>query len=434
MNDRIIDEATFELPELCCSEEMALVEKTLSRLPGIESARPDYVNRTLRVAFDSACVGRSAIVGAIEGAGFSVTLPGTVDPDRSKPSWRWRATTALGGILLATAAGLWVLLGETSALVVALLIVSTLVSGVPVLRAALRAIRLRALDMNVLMSLAAVGATAIGEYFEAATAMFLFAVSLWLESYGTDRARSAVRSLVALSPTVAHRIEARQVRDVDPAVLAVGDAILVRPGERLPVDGLVLQGHSAVNEAPITGESIPVDKSPGEPVFAGSLNGEGSLRIETQRTSESSTLAHIARLVAEAESRRAPTERFIDRFARRYTPVVIGLALLLAFGPPLLGRLGANWAVETAATEWFRRGLVLLVIACPCALVISTPVTIVCGLFQAARRGILIKGGEHLENAGRIDAMAFDKTGTLTVGSPRVVSVEARPDSPTPSI
>ncbi|HBO46405.1 MAG TPA: heavy metal translocating P-type ATPase [Planctomycetaceae bacterium] len=423
MNDRTIDEATFDLPELCCSEEMGLVEKAISRLSGIESARPDYVDRTLRVAFDPARVRPSGIIGAIEDAGFAVLPHGDVRVDRPRPSWRWRATTVAGGVLLAMAVAWRILLGEASNLVAIMLIVSTLVSGVPVLRAALRAIRLRALDMNVLMSIAAVGAVAIGERFEAATAMFLFAVSLWLESHGMDRARRAVRSLASLSATVAHRMEGQGIRDVEPAELAVGDLVLVRPGERLPIDGVVLQGCSAVNQAPITGESVPVEKSPGESVFAGSLNGEGSLQVEARKTAESSTLAHIARLVAEAESRRAPTERFIDRFARRYTPVVIGLALLLAFGPPLLGRLGVVWAAETDATEWFRRALVLLVIACPCALVISTPVTIVCGLFQAARRGILIKGGEHLENAGRIDAMAFDKTGTLTTGEPRVVEV-----------
>jgi len=215
---------------------------------------------------------------------------------------------------------------------------------------------------------------------------------------------------------VAHRVdESGTVADVAPGELAVGDRVLVKPGERLPVDGVVANGTSGVNQAPITGESLPVEVEPGHRVFAGSINGEGSLEITASETADRSTLAHIARLVEQAQRTQAPTERFVNRFARRYTPAVIVLAVVLAVVPPLL--------FDQPAIEWLHRGLVLLVIACPCALVISTPVTIVSGLHAAARRGLLVKGGGPLEDAGRIDVVAFDKTGTLTTGQAQVVGV-----------
>jgi Zn2+/Cd2+-exporting ATPase len=416
---------TFRIAELCCSEEMALVEKGLHRLSGVTATCPDYVNRTLQVDFRPTETDAAAIARTIEAAGFDVERA-AVGPAESGVAvrWRWRRTTTLGGLLLLTSAVAAVVAGRIPPPIQLLAVLSAAVSGIPVARAAWRAVRLGSFDMNVLMSVAAIGAVTIGETFEAATAMFLFALSLWLESHGLDRARRAVRSLVRLTPRVAHRLDRGGVTDVDPSELRVGDRVLVRPGQRVPIDGRVVEGRSSVNQAPITGESLPVEKHSGDDVFAGSLNAEGSLTIEATRTAEATTLAHIVRLVAQAESRKSPTERFIDRFARRYTPVVIVLAVFLALGPPMLGYLGVAWAGQTPAVEWLRRGLVLLVIACPCALVISTPVTIVSGLFSATRRGILIKGGVHLESAGRIDAVALDKTGTLTTGEPRVVSIE----------
>jgi Cd2+/Zn2+-exporting ATPase len=417
--------ATFRIPELCCSEEMALVEKGLGRLSGVTATCPDYVNRTLQVDFRPTETDAAAIARTIEATGFEVERSDVRPPQSASPvRWRWRWTTAVGGVLLLVTTVLAASMGGITLPVQLLAILSAVVSGIPVARAAWRAVRLGSLDMNVLMSIAAIGAVASGETFEAATAMFLFALSLWIESHSLDRARRAVRSLVELTATAAHRLDQGKVTDVDPSALRIGDRVLVRPGERVPIDGRVVEGGSSVNQAPITGESIPVEKQAGDDVFAGSLNAEGSLTIEATRTAEATTLAHIVRLVALAESGKSPTERFVDRFARRYTPVVILLAVLLAFGPPVLGYLGVAWASQTPAMEWLRRGLVLLVIACPCALVISTPVTIVSGLFRATRRGILIKGGVHLESAGRIDAVALDKTGTLTTGKPRVVSVE----------
>jgi Cd2+/Zn2+-exporting ATPase len=325
-----------------------------------------------------------------------------------------RARSTIAGVLLLVAAGVGVALGwDRGAGVLA--IVATLVAGVPVARAGWRAVRLRVLDMNALMTIAAAGGMATGESLEAATAVCLFGVSLWLERYSLGRTRHAVGTLAALAPQVAHCQVGETLVNKHPDELVVGDVVLVRPGERIPIDGQVVNGASSVNEAPITGESMPVDKASGMRVFAGSLNGEGSLTLEVAAPAAESTLAGIQRLVDEAHADRSPTSRFIDRFASWYTPVVIVLALLAAIVPTALGYDG-----------WVHRALVLLVIACPCALVIATPVTIVCGLYHAARRGILIKGGEHLEAAAAIRCLAIDKTGTLTRGELDVVDVLVR--------
>ncbi len=402
-----------------------MIRRALDPVPGVRSLHADMLQHTLRVELDPDQLDTDAIIGAIGRIGFEVRPHEPAEARSSRSQYAGpKLTTLSGGALLLIAATVHIATGETSMAVALTLVASTVISGLPVAQAAWRAVRARALEMNALMTIAAIGAVGIGEYFEAATAMFLFGVSLWLESLSMDRARRAVRSLVRLMPTVAHRMVDGSIEDVDPAELQVGVRIVVRPGERIPVDGTVATGRSAVNQAPITGESVPVEKSPGEQVFAGTLNGEGSLEVVALCTTEASTLAHIGRLVKQARTTRSRTERYVDRFARRYTPAVIAAAVIVALGGPLAAELGMAWAANLDAAAWFHRGLVLLVVACPCALVISTPVTIVCGLAHAARRGILIKGGEHLENAGRIDAMALDKTGTLTTGSIQVVSID----------
>ena len=428
MSDRPTISETFRIPALDCPDEAALVRGALARVPGIVSTSPDYLERTLRVEFHPDEVDREAIIKAISGAGLAVETDTASTKTGGAAGRRGRfASMAAGGALLVAAVVARLAVGETTTLVAVLAVVATCAASVPIVPAAWRAVRVRVLDIYVLMTVAAVGAVGIGDYFEAATAMFLFNIALWLETFAMDRARRTIRSLVALAPGVAHRLDPGGPTDVDPAELRLGDRVLVRPGERVPIDGTVLSGVSAVNQSPITGESVPVEKEPGDRLFAGSLNGEGSLEVRADRTAEATTLAHIARLVAQARATRSPTERLVDRFARRYTPAVIALAAVTGLGPPLLRLLGAEaaWLGSAGATEWFRRGLVLLVVSCPCALVISTPVTIISGLFRGARRGMLIKGGDHLENAARIDCMALDKTGTLTAGQPKVVGVEA---------
>jgi Zn2+/Cd2+-exporting ATPase len=422
--------ATFFVPALDCPEELALIEKGLRRSEGVVDLSPDYLNRRLVVEFDAPRLDAPSIAAQIRQLGFVAELVPNDDMPRERPPRPYlRRTTVAGAALLGLALAakflaLLPLVGD------ALAVAATLTAGLSVARAGLRAVRLRAVDMNALMTLATGGALATGDYFEAATAMVLFGVSLWLESYSLSRARSAVRSLVELVPPQAHRYEGEVLCDVNAADLKAGDHVLVKPGERLPVDGQVEHGTSSVNQAPITGESMPVEKQPGQPVYAGSVNGEAALVVRATRAAHDSTLAHIARLVEAAQRGRSPTERFVDRFARYYTPAVIALALALVAVPIMAMRWQASWAEAYTPVEWLHRGLVLLVIACPCALVISTPVTILCGLQAAARGGILIKGGEFLERAGQIRSLALDKTGTLTRGVAEVTGIVPAPSVP----
>lgn len=283
-------------------------------------------------------------------------------------------------------------------------------------RAWLAARRLRP-DMNLLMAIAVLGAMALGDWLEAATVCFLFALSLALESWSVGRARRAIESLLDLAPPRAHRLDPDgSLATVDAATLLPGDLFVVKPGERVPADGEVTAGESEVDESPITGESLPVEKAESATLWAGTVNGRGALTARATKLASDTLLARILRTVAEAQERRAPAERFTDRFARAYTPAVLALAAAVALLPPLAG---GDWAT------WIYRGLVLLVIGCPCALVISTPVAVVAGLAAAARQGVLLKGGAALEAAGRIESLAFDKTGTLTRGRPRVVEIAA---------
>ena len=269
-------------------------------------------------------------------------------------------------------------------------------------------------DMNLLMVVAVLGAIGIGQWSEAASVSFLFSLALLLESWSTDRARLAIRTLLDLSPAVARFvcphdgcIEEKPVQEI-----AVGTTILVRPGEKVPLDGVVTKGATTVNQAPITGESMPVAKGIGHEVFAGTINGDGAFEFRSTKSASDTTLARIIHMVEESQAHRAPAEQWVERFARIYTPVMMALAALITVLPPLL--VHASWS------SWFYNGLVLLVIACPCALVISTPVSIVAGLATAARHGVLIKGGAYLESLGQIRAMALDKTGTITRGQARV--------------
>ncbi|HIE38558.1 MAG TPA: cadmium-translocating P-type ATPase, partial [Anaerolineae bacterium] len=321
--------------------------------------------------------------------------------------------TGAAGLLLLVALVAW-LLERAAPLVDGLLIAAALMAGLPLARRAGATLRAaRTVDMNGLMTIAAVGALAIGEYAEAAVAVFLFAVGEALEAYTMDRARGAIRALMDLRPAEAIRLTADGEERVPVESLAVGDRVLVRPGERIPADGRVGEGRSAVDQATVTGESLPVGKGPGDEVFAGTINGAGALVVEVTRIAADSTLARVIRMVEEAQEQRAPSQRFVDRFARVYTPAVVAGAVLVAVLPPLVG--------GGAPLDWLYRALALLVIACPCALVISTPVAVVSGLTAAARAGVLIKGGVHLEQLARVRAIAFDKTGTLTRGKPRLV-------------
>jgi Cd2+/Zn2+-exporting ATPase len=294
--------------------------------------------------------------------------------------------------------------------------IATLAGGMLVFPAAWKALLARRLDMNVLMTVAVAGAWIIGEHGEAAAVVFLFSLSELLESWAATRARRAVQALLELSPPTAIVIQADGTeREIAVAEVAIGTEIRIRSGSRVPLDGEVISGNSSVDQAPITGESVPVDKAPGDPVFAGTVNQEGSLTVRVTKAAGDSTLARIIQLVGEAEEQKPPTQRWVDRFAAIYTPAVFVAAILVAIIPPLT--MGLAW------NPWIYRALVLLVIACPCALVIATPVSIVSGLTALARRGVLVKGGVYLEAVGKLRALAVDKTGTITQGKPQVTGI-----------
>ncbi|MEI6724822.1 MAG: heavy metal translocating P-type ATPase [Actinomycetes bacterium] len=288
--------------------------------------------------------------------------------------------------------------------------------GLYVARAALFSLRVRQVDMNVLMTLAAVGAAAIGQWSEAGLVVFLFGLGTLLQVATLERTRRAITGLLSLTPPDAVTVRDGAETTVPLDEIVPGDIVLVRPGGRVAVDGVVLEGHAAADQAPVTGESRPVAKAPGDQVFAGSIIEGGTLRLRATSAAADNTIAKIVHLVEEAQSRRAPAETIVDRFAARYTPVVVALAAAVAFVPPLLG---------ASFDTWFYRGLALLIISCPCALVISTPVSILAALANATRNGVLIKGGAYLERAAGIRAIAFDKTGTLTEGRPQVTDVVA---------
>jgi Cd2+/Zn2+-exporting ATPase len=297
-----------------------------------------------------------------------------------------------------------------------LTLVAIVGGGLPTLRKGWIALRHATMNINLLMSLAVVGAIAIGEWPEAAMVVVLFAIAELIEAHSLDRARNAIRELMAMAPdTATIRAPDGHWRDVDAHTVRRGQIVRVKPGTRIPLDGVIVEGQSSINEAAITGESLPVEKEAGDTVFAGTLNEHGSFTFQVTHAYANTTLARIVAAVQTAQADRAPTQRFIDRFARYYTPAIVVAALCIAAVPPLV--FGGAWTV------WIYRALVLLIIACPCALVISTPVAVVSGLAAAARRGILVKGGVYLEMGRQLRAVAFDKTGTLTRGTPVVTDV-----------
>jgi Cd2+/Zn2+-exporting ATPase len=383
---------------------------SLQRVPGVAGVDVNVMQGEVRVSVvPSAPPSRQALAGAITAAGFTV--------HQSKTS----GTRARGPLVAAVVSGVALVVGlilsrgRASGLPSAIFLVSAIVGAWYVAPRGWKAIRTGALDMHALMTIAAVGGVLVGEWAESASAMFLFSIARLLEEWAVSRARQAIAGLVELSPTEATLILPGGDQRVPSASVPVGVRIRVKPGERVPLDGVVHAGHSTVNQAPITGESMPVDRGPGDRVFAGTINLQGALEVRTTAPASDTTLARILHRVEEAQAARAPLQSRVDRFAAVYTPVVVILAALVAVVPPPLGL--------TTWTDALVRALTLLVIACPCALVISTPVTIVSGLAGAARSGVLIKGGAELEALAGIDAVAFDKTGTLTEGKPAVVDI-----------
>ncbi|RMI01335.1 MAG: cadmium-translocating P-type ATPase [Calditrichaeota bacterium] len=402
---------TLFIPGLDCPEEARPIEAALKKLPGVHRVQFHLLEHTVTVEHS---VPRSTIEETLKNIGFP---PEAARPSgKTSPASPGQGRQALLRVLvtggLALIGLLLHLIGSPEWLTIPLLVAAMIIGGYPIARKGLLEARNRSLGMNFLMTIAVIGAVSIGEWEEAAMVVFLFSLAQWLEARSMDRARRSIQSLMELSPEIATVKRDSGEQSVPVGEVKVGDIIIIKPGESIPLDGVVVAGESRVDQSPITGESFPLKKAPGDTVYAGSINQRGTLEVRVTHPYQDTTLARIIHLVEEAQFQKAPVQQFVERFARYYTPAVVLLSVLLATAPPLL--LGA--AFET----WFYRALVLLVISCPCALVISTPVTIVSGLTHGARQGILIKGGAYLENFHRVRVIALDKTGTITEGRPRV--------------
>lgn len=441
-----------------CGSCAIKVRGAVERLPGVSQVNIATMTERLTLTLDPALTPPEKVEAAVKSLGYGIAPRGTVkerksfllpsdaaaapeanpsdgaaipfdeqvrdlpedredDPAERELPW-WRRSKGqlviVTGLLLAGAWGFELL---TSADVGPwAFVLATLIGLVPIARRAFAAARMgQPFTIEMLMTIAAAGALVIDAAEEAALVVFLFAVGEVLEGVAANRARASIRALSNLVPKTALLEVNGTTRQVGAASLQVGQVVLVRPGDRIPADGEILEGISGVDESPVTGESVPRTKGPGEPVFAGSINAEAALRVRVTRAAEDNTIARIIRLVEEAESARAPTERFIDRFSRVYMPAVVGFALLVILVPPLA--FGQDWGT------WIYRGLALLLIGCPCALVISVPASIASALSSGARRGLLMKGGAVIEATAKITRVAYDKTGTLTVGRPQVTDV-----------
>src|SRR5829696_49552 len=417
----------FRIAGMDCADCAASVERVVGAMPGVDAARVNFGAATLTVVPGSGItLPADEIAKTVARAGYQATAetgPRGATAD-ALPWWRDRR---LQWVLLA--AGLWVagvvlsFAGFHGPLVTALFAGAIVAGGWPFARAGVQSVRARRLDMNVLMSISAIGAAVLGQWGEGAAVVVLFALGGALQTRTLERTRGAIRGLMALSPATASRVDAAGSETMVPVeALAIGDLVRVRPGERVPADGVVVEGISAVDQSPITGESMPADKAPGDDCFAGTVNGPGALPLRVSREAADSTLARVIHLVEEAQGSKAPAQQMVDRFAMVYTPAVIVGAALLALGGSLL---------TDEPRTWIYRALALLVIACPCALVISTPVSIVSAIGAASRRGILVKGGAALEAAGTAKVVAIDKTGTLTIGHPEVIDVVPLPGGAT---
>ncbi|CAJ9316374.1 cadmium-translocating P-type ATPase [Burkholderia pseudomallei] len=413
--------SAFRIMQMDCPTEETLIRKKLGAMSEVAALEFNLMQRMLAVEHvPGAEAGIAAAIRSLgmtpeqadAGASGRGALPAPADAPRP-----WWPLAVAGVAAAASEAATWLQLPVWLAAALALAAVAT--CGLGTYRKGWIALMNGNLNINALMSIAVTGAMAIGQWPEAAMVMVLFTVAELIEARSLDRARNAIQSLMRLAPdTVTLRQPDGTWQPVDAAQVALGAIVRVKPGERIGLDGEIVAGRSTVNQAPITGESLPVEKTEGDAVYAGTINEAGSFEYRVTAVASNTTLARIIHAVEEAQGAKAPTQRFVDSFARVYTPIVFAIALVVAIAPPLV--------LDGAWRDWIYRALVLLVIACPCALVISTPVTIVSGLAAAARRGILVKGGVYLEQGRRLAWLALDKTGTITRGKPVQTDFEMR--------
>ena len=404
---------TFDIEGMDCGSCAKSIENHLNTLPSVKNVSVNFSTGKMKIEHNT---NAEEIISEVSKIGFKASLPSNKKSIQTNKNKNDNGLVILSGVLIALGF-IGSFNGISPLMSTMLYAIAMVISGYKPVKSAFYAIKSRSLDMNVLMSAAAIGAALIGEWLEGATVVWLFAIGNYLQTKSIERTRNSIRNLMDLAPPEAWVQVGSEIIKKPVEEITVGDIIIVKPGDKIPLDGEIIQGESSVNQAPITGESIPVDKNIGDSVYAGTINEHGSLEIKVTKLVEDTTISKIIHLVEEAQEQKAPTEAFVDKFASIYTPVVFILALAVMVLPPLLGF--GTWG------EWFYKGLELLVVACPCALVISTPVAIVSAIGNAAKNGVLIKGGTFLEKAGAITAIAFDKTGTLTEGKPKVTEIKA---------
>lgn len=410
-HERVTD---FWVEGITCLDCAAKFERNVAALPGVAQATLNHATGKLTVVGDADLQAIRAL-GKAENYVIH-SAPRQADAKRRRSALQPELIRAIvSGLALSAAVVLEEGFGAAAFWTIPLYILAVVIGGWGNARKAFYALPRLNFNMSVLMTVAVIGAMIIGEWTEGALVAFLFAVSETLETWTFTRARRSIRELMDAAPRVATVRRDGEEMTVDVRSVHVGDVMIVRPGEKISLDGTIVKGTSSIDEAPITGESVPVEKGPGDSVYAGTLNTFGVLEVRVTKRSEDTTLAKILTLVEEAQTKRASAQAFVDRFAAVYTPIVMALAGGIAVLPPLV--LGLEWS------EWVYRGLALLVVACPCALVVSSPVVIVSAISNAARHGVLIKGGIHLEETAAVEAVAFDKTGTLTAGKPVVTDI-----------
>lgn len=424
----------FQIEGLDCPDCARTLENGVRNLEGVQSCNLNFNTGKLQVAGSASA---DAVIKRIEEFGHEASIS-SGERKQKQPTapigfldfmWkRYDTRLALLGLILVLPGIIFEeILGRQSLMVDILSVAAMISAGWPIFRSAFQAIRLNhEININVLMSIASIGAVLIGAYTEAGMVMVLFAVGEALEGYATHRSRDSIRSLMEIVPNTASLLVPQngsfRPETVNIESLKIGDSILVKPGERIPMDGDIVSGISYINQAPITGESRLIEKQPGDHVFASSINGEGSLEIIVTHLAADNTISRLIQMVEEAQEKRAPAQRFVDQFAKYYTPFVVMLAVLVMVVPPVFFNQ-PFFNPDANTFGWFYRGLALLVVGCPCALVISTPVSIISAISNAAHSGVLIKGGAQIETLNKVKAIAFDKTGTLTRGKPSVVSV-----------
>ena len=415
-------ERTFTVRGMAAGQNGPVIEAAVGELPGVLSAKVGYASEQLVVEYDDHDFELSRVASALRGLGFSLEEPRSEPPGAAHDHAHGGGLASALEVPLAITSGVLVAVGWFSSRLgwqasfppTILYVLAAITGGLFTARDAVSAARRRRLDIEILMFLAAVGAAALGAWFEAALLLFLFAFGHALEHRAMERARKAIEALGRLRPETARRaVAGGQWVEVAVAEIVIGERVLVRPGDRVPLDGTIREGTSSLDQAAITGESVPVARGPGDAVFAGTINTEGALEIEVTRLASQSALSRIMELVAQAEAQKSPTQRFTERFERLFVPAVLAAAVILtvvlmASGKPLGGAL--------------LRAMALLVAASPCALAIATPSAVLAAVARAARSGVLVKGGAHLESLGRVEAIAFDKTGTLTRGTLKLMT------------